>query len=85
MAQAEGLKMRAMRAFPYAGRELAKGDEFDAENSKHAELLSVIGHAKSLATTGAAERRGRSGYKRRDMRPETSVMESVLTQADEDA
>lgn len=37
--------MKATKAFPYAGRRLAVGDEFDARGKQDARLLIAIGKA----------------------------------------
>lgn len=40
------VKMKALRDFPYAGKRLKKGDEFDCRGESDAKTLSAVGFAQ---------------------------------------
>lgn len=74
--------MKALRSFPYAGKRLNPGDEFDAQSSRDAQILSIIGQARKIEMNIPAVRmkepegetedapKKKRRYRRRDMQAE---------------
>jgi hypothetical protein len=46
--------MKARRSFPYAGKRLKAGDEFQARGESDARVLAAIGHAERVVAAPAA-------------------------------
>lgn len=65
-------RMIALMAFPYAGRQLEAGEEFDTVRADDEFALAVFGRAESLADDTKPERvpRVKRKYRRRDMHAE---------------
>lgn len=57
--------MIARMKFPYAGKVLAPGEAFEAED-EHVHVLSVFGRAQEAQE----DKQKRKGYRRRDMTAE---------------
>jgi hypothetical protein len=59
--------MKARRSFPYAGKRLKAGDEFQARGESDARVLAAIGHAERVIAAPAAPPIAATGYSTRMM------------------
>lgn len=62
-------KMIADMSFPYAGREIRQGEEFEVLSDNDAFALRTYGRAHDASADGAGKR-GAGRYRRRDMQAE---------------